>query len=394
MKAWIKKPSSLAFVAALVLLLTVMIIRRVQVNRIWGEYVPAAQTQPAEVTPAQAPVETPAPAADEKEYVISIVGDCTLASPQFIDPTEHRSIEYHIQSDYSYPFAFTRDYFIDDDLTLANLECVLSDTRFSSLEQFSFLAPTAYVEILKQGGVDFVTTANNHIEDFGTGGREFTYIALDTAEFPYGKDGESRIFTTESGLRVGIYCATGKNNGGFLEIDPEPAVAAVKQLKAEGADYVVCILHWGRELVYKPTDGQIDIAHRCIDAGADLIYGSHSHCLQPVEEYNGGLILYSMGNWVFGGSTAPTDMDTAIIQVRVLRGSDGSVRTAGYTAIPCCVSSRPVKDNYSGDNYNDYRPTPYTEGSDAYKRVLSKLDGSYVPDSEGRDYSDVYAQYG
>ena len=53
-----------------------------------------------------------------------------------------------------------------------------------------------------------------------------------------------------------------------------------------------------------------------------------------------------------------------------------------------------MKDNYSGDNYNDYRPTPYTEGSNAYNRVLSKLDGSFVPDSEGRDYSDVYAQYG
>ena len=101
-----------------------------------------------------------------------------------------------------------------------------------------------------------------------------------------------------------------------------------------------------------------------------------------------------MGNWVFGGSTAPSDKDTAIVQVQVKRESDGSIHNDGYQVIPCCVSSRPVVDGYSGDNYNDYRPTPYTEGSDAYNRVLSKLDGSFEADSEGRDYSDVYAQYG
>ena len=76
------------------------------------------------------------------------------------------------------------------------------------------------------------------------------------------------------------------------------------------------------------------------------------------------------------------------------RSADGSIHNNGYTVIPCCVSSRPVKENYSGDNYNDYIPTPYTEGSNAYYRVFAKLDGSFTPESEGRDYSDVYAQYG
>lgn len=390
MKAWTKKPSFLALVVCLILLLTVLVIRRVQVNRIWGDYVPASQAAaPAQEPPDGTPEETPAPAVDEKEYVISVVGDCTLASPQFIDPTEHRSIEYHIQSDYSYPFAFTREYFENDDLTLANLECALSDVKFSSVEQFSFRAPADYAEILIEGGVDFVTTANNHMGDFGTAGEEFTYMALEEHGIPFGKDGESRIITTDSGLKVGIYCAYNR-----LSPDPDQAEAAIRQLRADGAEYVVCAFHWGKELVYTPFDSQVELAHRCIDAGADLIYGSHTHCLQPVEEYKDGLILYSMGNWVFGGSTSPSDMDTAIIQVHVKRFSDGSVRTAGYTVIPCCVSSRPVKDNYSGDNYNDYRPTPYTEGSDAYNRVLAKLAGTYVPDSEGRDYSDVYAQYG
>ena len=374
---------------SLILLLTLGFLLRAR--RVQNDLLFPADAAPAPTAEASA---APVPVFEERDYVISVVGDCTLASPQFIDPSEHRSLEYHVQQDYALPFSNTREYFENDDLTLANLECCLSDTKFSSIEQFSFLAPTAYAEILNEGGVDFVTTANNHLADFGTAGEEFTYIALEEHGVPFGKNGESKLITTESGLTVGIYCATGVNRSGFLEIDPEPAVEAVRQLKAEGAEYVVCILHWGKELVYSPTDAQVEIAHRCIDAGADLIYGSHSHCLQPVERYGDGLILYSMGNWVFGGSTAPTDKDTAILQIHLHRDSDGRVRNVDYASIPCCVSSRPVKDGYSGDNYNDYCPTPYTEGSNAYYRTLAKLDGSFVPDAEGRDYSDVYAQYG
>lgn len=390
MKKLIKRPAFAGLAFVVVLLLTVLVIRRIQVQRIWGDvvFVPVSALETAQPENPE-PAATPAPVTEEKEYVISIIGDCTLASAQYIDPSEHRSIEYHIQQDYSYPFAFTREYFAEDDLTVSNLECALTDARLQSSEQFYFRAPAAYAEILTSGGVDFVTTANNHMGDFGEGREEFTYMTLDEHKIPYGKEGEAKILTTDSGLKVGIYCACN-----HLSPDPEQAEAAVRKLRADGADYVICALHWGKELVYKPFDSQVELAHRCIDAGADLIYGSHSHCLQPVEEYKDGLILYSMGNWVFGGSTGPTDMDTAIIQVHVKGFSDGSIRNGGYTVVPCCVSSRPVKENYSGDNYNDYRPTPYTEGSDAYNRVLSKLNGTFVPDSEGRDYSDVYAQYG
>ena len=364
---------------------------------------PGSAAEPRQTVPAQSSAvpaasetaEAPAaPTAEERDFVFSLVGDCTLASPQFIGPTEGRSIEHHIQDDYAYPFANTKEFFENDDWTLANLECVLSDVRLSSIEQFSFRAPSAYAEILNEGGVDFVTTANNHLEDFGTAGAEFTYMALDEHGIPYGKDGECKLIPLDGDLTLGVYCATGTYNGGFLEIDSDAAVAAVRQLRADGADYVICALHWGKELVYSPRDDQVDIAHRCIDAGADLIYGAHSHCLQPIEEYNGGLILYSVGNWVFGGSTAPSDQDTALFQIHVKRESDGSIHNDGCTAIPCCVSGRPVKDGYTGDNYNDYQPTLYEEGSEDYNRVLAKLDGSFVPDSEGRDYSDVYAQYG
>ena len=127
---------------------------------------------------------------------------------------------------------------------------------------------------------------------------------------------------------------------------------------------------------------------------ADLIFGCHTHCLQPIEEYNGGIILYSMGEFSFGGSTSPTDRDTAIFQVTLKRDLDGSISVDGWKVIPCCVSSRPVYEGYTLDNYNDYCPTPYEEGSEDYNRVLSKLDGSYQAASQGADYSNWYSSYG
>ena len=101
-----------------------------------------------------------------------------------------------------------------------------------------------------------------------------------------------------------------------------------------------------------------------------------------------------MGEFSFGGNTAPKDRDTAIFQVTLMRDLDGSISVDSWNVIPCCVSSRPVYEGYTLDNYNDYCPTPYEEGSEDYYRVLSKLDGSFQPASQGADYSDYYASFG
>ena len=284
----------------------------------------------AEPTGEPAPAETEAPAAEVRDFVISVIGDNTLASHQFAGASV--SFAGRMKDDYAYPYSNTVQYFKNDDFTISNLECTLSDRKLSSAEQWYFLAPTAYANILLEGGVDFVTTANNHMEDFGQKGVDDTYAALEEYGIPYGKEGEARLITTDSGLVLGIYC-----DYNHLNPDAEKSAAAVRQLRADGAEYVICAFHWGKELYYSPNDDQIALAHASIDAGADLIYGSHTHNLQPIEQ--------------------------------------------------------PVNEGYTGDNYNDYRPTPYTEGSEAYYRVLAKLDGSFEPDKEGRDYSDVYAQY-
>ena len=352
---------------------------------------PAAEPTPTPTPePTPEPTPTPTPEPTPEIFTISAIGDCTLYSHQQLLDTSPYSYASIMDGDYAYPFSRTVQYFESDDLTIANLECTFSDTRLYSETTFHFRAPASYANILVEGKVDFVNTANNHTADFGIQGIEDTCAALEAVGMPYCQEGEYQILTTDSGLRVGIYC---DYNGYYPKT--EKCVEAIEQMQTEGAEYIICMFHWGQdELVYHPKQVQIDLAHACIDAGADLIYGSHSHCLQPIEEYNGGYILYSMANWSFGGSTSPRDMDTAIVQVQVKRDLDGTISNDGLTVIPCCVSSKPVLEDYTGEAYNDYCPTPYVEGTEYYDRAMSKVMGSYDGPDGVVDYSSWYASFG
>ena len=346
-----------------------------------------SETPSPEPTPEPTPTPTPEPTPEV--FTISVIGDETLTTHQNLSDESVYSYAGRMQGDFSYPFKNTVQYFENDEFTITNLECSLSDTKMYSQQMFYFCAPSENAQILVEGGIDFVTTANNHSLDFGQAGLLSTYAALEKYGIPYGKEDDAQIVTTEHGLKIGVYCA-------YNDYRPsvEKASAAIAQMREDGADYIICAFHWGQELYYEPNASQIEIGRACIDAGADLIFGCHTHCLQPIEEYNGGIILYSMGEFSFGGNTAPSDRDTAIFQVTLKRDLDGSISVDGWNVIPCCVSSLPVYEGYTLDNYNDYCPTPYEEGSEDYNRVLSKLDGSYVPASQGADYTNYYASFG
>ena len=335
-------------------------------------------------TPSPTPEPTPTPTPEPETYTLSVIGDCTLWSNANYaqHPAGYAGV---INGDYSYPFSNTIQYFENDDFTIANFECILSDKNLAydyTQVYFPFIAPTEYANIIIDGGVDFVTTANNHIMDCYEAGETSTYDTLEAYGIPFGKEGQAQLYTTDSGLVIGIYCS-----GKDLAPNKTKALNAIQQLIDDGAEYIICAFHWGQELYYEPNQAQIDLAHACIDAGADLIYGSHTHCLQPIEEYGDGLILYSMGNWTFGGSTMPSDPDTAIVQVELTRNDDGSVSRTGMDVIPCCVSSKIDAAMVKEQNYNDYKPTPYEEGSEGYNRVLSKLSGEFEATSQGADYS-------
>ena len=276
------------------------------------------------------PNATPAPSdavqtePEHERFTISLVGDCTLEGNRF---------QSLCGDDMGYPFENVREYFENDDATIANLECNFSDALLSSGSLFHFKAPTENADMLVSGGIDFVTTANNHIMDYGQRGLDDTLSALDERGIAYGIDGQSVVFTTESGLKLGIYCGY----GGFM-ISETQIKEAIDKLKADGAEYIICALHWGVEGAYRPNAYQKNLAHAAIDAGADLVYGSHPHVLQPAEEYGGGLILYSLGNFSFGGNSFPRDYDSVIVQLTLCRNADGGVSLEACDYIPCSIS--------------------------------------------------------
>ena len=201
---------------------------------------------PVTATPAPTatPVPTPSPTPEPVRYVISLVGDCTLASYPDIRGWGV-SFESVVGTDWDYPFSGTRELFLHDDLTVANLECCISDLTAWAPTTFSFLAPSEAVEILTRGGVDAATMANNHAMDFGQAVYDDTAANLDRAGIAHTGDGEGILLVTPSGLTVGLYGTYAYHNP-----DPDTVAAGVRELRERGAEIVVVCAHWGNEASY------------------------------------------------------------------------------------------------------------------------------------------------
>ena len=313
-------------------------------------------TEAATEMPTEAPTEAPTEP-QNPVYTLSFVGDCTLGCADLYreDPA---GFVMTVGTNYEYPMANVRHIFEADDFTMANLEGPLTEGGAQSDKQFVFRGPAAYTAILTGSSIEAVTTANNHIWDYGYGGQKDTDAALDAAGLAHGSREESFLYTTDSGLTIGVYC----DDFAFDKTHMTDAIAA---LRAQGAEVVVCAFHWGEEKSYTPNGTQTSWGRIAIDVGADIVYGHHAHVLQPIEYYNGGVIFYGLGNFSFGGNLNPSDLDTAILQQQFVRQPDGTLTMGETIAIPCSISSAADRNNY--------QPTLLDEGSEAYNRVLSKL---------------------
>ena len=315
-------------------------------------------TVPPETT--QAPTTTAPP--EPEVFTLTFTGDFTpgCMPGQFKNPKAYVGT---VGEDYEYPFAHVRELFEADDFTFINLEVVLGvGIGCQADKTFVFSGPEEYVRIMTSSSVEAVTLANNHSEDFGTAGYENTKRVLDENGIVYVEKKSTTLYTTESGLVIGLYA----DCFNFSESDIKENIALLWE---QGADIVICAFHWGAEGAYQPNDKQIRYAHAAIDAGANLVVGNHPHVLQPIEEYNGGLIYYSLGNFSFGGNDHPKDYDSAIIQQQILRDHMGLVSFGETIIVPISISS--------AEDINNYQPIPYSPEDEGYQRVLDKLDGSY-----------------
>lgn len=317
---------------------------------------------PSAAQAAQLPGKT-ADTEEQESFLLTFAGDCTLGSTP---STENAQLGFvkTVGEDYGYPFRNVLEYVTEDDFTFVNLEGPLCDGGYPAEKRFTFRGPTVFTRILTENSIEAVSLANNHTMDYGQTGYDSTRDALDAAGVPYVERDSSLLITLDEGLTIGIYGAV------YYSLDVERICEGIAELREQGAELVIFAPHWGTEGSYRPTPEQQEVGRAAIDAGADLVVGCHPHVLQPIEEYADGIVLYSLGNFAFGGNGAPKDMDTALIQQEVFRSADGSIRLGETRIIPACVSS------VAG--YNNFQPTPYEPESVEYERVLSKLDGTYT----------------
>ena len=303
---------------------------------------------------------------------LSVVGDCTLGTDETFDYStslnayyENYGADYFLQN--------VKSIFSSDDLTIANFEGTLTDSTAREDKTFAFKAPASYASILTAGSVEAVNTANNHSHDYGEQSFNDTLTALDDAEivhFGYDETAVMDIKGIKVGL-VGIYEL-------YDHLEREQQLKDnIAKVKADGAQLIVVIFHWGNEKETVPDSNQTTLGRLAIDEGADLVCGHHPHVLQGIETYKGRNIVYSLGNFCFGGNSYPSDMDTMIYQQTFTIDADGVKKDNVTNVIPCSISSAAY------DGYNNYQPTP-AEGDEA-TRILEKINerSSWISTAEG-----------
>jgi poly-gamma-glutamate synthesis protein (capsule biosynthesis protein) len=272
------------------------------------------------------------------------------------------------------PFFAAIDPYIDGDLALCNMETPVDvfggNKDISTWPRFN--APYEILEALDFAGFNHLINTNNHTFDKGMSGLEATLKSFERAGFS--SDGARASKETYdiptvldvNGIKIGIVAYTDSVNGHEGLVPDEQRAYAVRRfrssstsdlprmsediavLREAGAQIVIVSLHWGAEYVDEPKKAQREIAHGLCEAGADIVLGGHSHCVQPIEWYERAedasrcLIMYSLGNF-FADQTALEEPINKtqfgmLVSLTLLEAPDGDIILEDCAALPtlCC----------------------------------------------------------
>lgn len=295
------------------------------------------------------------------EIRITFLGDCTLGEDTKKIPKRLGFARRIADNGTDFPFRELVKLTGSDDLTVGNLEGVLSDRNLENSrakKQYNFIGKTEYTEVLKSGSVECVTLANNHTMDFGKAGYADTKEALEAAGICWFDAESPAVWESDEGLKIGFI-------GVGMSLSGNKRNAYRKQaelLREYGCAAVITVMHAGTEYEYEPPDSyQKQITGEAVKV-SDLIIGHHPHVVQGYDVLDGVPVVYSLGNCVFGGNTKPKDMDALAVQA-VLRFTEGELTKIDLHFYPISVTS--------DRNYNNYSPR-FLTGEDA-ERVLNKL---------------------
>lgn len=280
-------------------------------------------------TPAATPAATPEPTSEPVDtsfdFTICFAGDINLDenwdTTRFLD-TQPGGIYDCISPE------------LTEVMRAADIMCLNNEFTYSTGgaplpgKAYTFRAAPERVEVLDQLGVDAVTLANNHVYDYGEEALLDTFTVLEEAGVPYFGAGRTLeeamqpLYLEVEGKTVALVAASRaeKNKMTPQATDREPGILrcydtelflqAIQEGKAN-ADFCIAFVHWGTEYSYDLERVQLDTGREYLDAGADVVIGAHSHCLQGMEYYGGKPIIYSLGNYWFNNKT----LDTMLLQL-------------------------------------------------------------------------------
>lgn len=304
------------------------------------------------VTPTPSPEPTPA---NPYDFTICFAGDINLdenwCTTQFLNQQEN-GIHDCISEE------------LIEHMQQADVMCLNNEFTYSTggapLEgkMYTFRAKPERVQVLQEMGVDIVKLANNHVYDYGKQALLDTFDTLDNAGISYMGAGRNLaeamepVYMELDGKTVAFVAASRaeKNKMTPQATEDKPGILRCYDTTLfletivearEHADFVIAYVHWGTEYSYKLEEAQLTTGKEYLDAGADVIIGAHSHCLQGMEYYDGKPIIYSLGNYWFNEKTLDTmlldlhfygDDDGGQLEVRVIPAIQSEYRTRIVTA--------------------------------------------------------------
>ncbi len=244
---------------------------------------------------------------EEETYTLLFTGDIML------DRGVKHMVEKHGE-DYTFPFLNIADTLQEADLLFGNLESMISDRGRKTGSIYSFRAEPQAIEGLVFAGFDIVSLANNHAFDYDREAFEQTMDILKEKEIAYTGGGFNKkeahspsTISLKDGTKVGFlgyteflypYAFVKENRSGVTDFSKENMKRDIERAKKD-TDFLVVTFHYGDEYQKEPNEKQKSLSRKAIDYGADVVIGHHPHVTQPVENYNGKYIAYSLGNFVF-----------------------------------------------------------------------------------------------
>ena len=299
-----------------------------------------------------------ASASAEKTILLTFTGDCTLGSEEDTRKREDSFDSVIKQNGYDYCFAHFREMFANDDLTIINLEGVLSDSSAdeSKRKRYRFRGPTDFVKILTGASIEVAGITNNHIGDYGKQGEASTKEVLKENGIAYLKNYKDYYIYEKDGIRIAFLAVENTTINKF-----DKYKKTVKMLKnEEKANAVVVCWHTGKEYRGAHESGKYgtdSTAKSMIKYGADLIIMHHPHVLQGIEVFDNRYVFYSLGNFVFGGNDSireenflldkkVSSLYSMVVQVKMTFSNDGNYLGQQAIIYPVYTSSAAPVNNY------------------------------------------------